>query len=527
MTRADRLALLLSFLAVLVAYLVADRVFERMPHIEDEVAYVWQATAIAKGYLTLPTPPAPKSFLVPFVVDYNGQRFGKYPLGWPALMAAGVFLGGRSLVNPLLAGLGVWLTYRLGKRTFGETVGLLAAALTITSPFFMMNSGSLLAHPFGLVLSAAFALFWLDAWDATGTGFVRIPGGISISRRWPSTLAAALSLGLLAITRPFTAIAVSLPFGLHGMYLLIRGVGNTVSRSDASSRWKTRRRLLVFGAIVLAFVSIHFIWQYAVTGDPLLNPYTLWWPYDKVGLGPGYGHTEAGHNLNQAWVNTRFSLLVGSYDLFGWGYSWIFLPFGLLAVIRKPRALLLASVFPSLVLVYLFYWIGSSLFGPRYFYEGLYSLTLLSAAGIAFLAGWPTSPGMPWRTYSGWRRTRPLFVTAILALLVSANLLFYIPIRVGGMQGLFGLSRSRLEPFLTREAQELAPALITVHAKKWTEYGSFLELQDPLLDTPFIFVISWRNEKNATLAESFPQRTIYHYYPDQPYKLYTAPRPEP
>jgi 4-amino-4-deoxy-L-arabinose transferase-like glycosyltransferase len=108
------------------------------------------------------------SFLVPFVVDYEGQRFGKYPLGWPAMLALGIALGARSLVNPLLAGLGVWLTYRLGKRTLGETVGLLAAGLTLTSPFFLLNSGSLLS-PFGLV-TAAFALAgWMPGTPDCGT----------------------------------------------------------------------------------------------------------------------------------------------------------------------------------------------------------------------------------------------------------------------------------------------------------------------------------------------------------------------
>ena len=142
MTRSDRIALLLSLLAVIAAYWVNDRIFERMAHIEDEMAYVWQAQAIACGHLTLASPPVPKSFLIPFVIDYEGQRFGKYPLGWPATLALGEFLGIRHLVNPLLAGFGVWLTYLLGKRLFGQTVGLLAALLTLTSPFFLMNSGT-------------------------------------------------------------------------------------------------------------------------------------------------------------------------------------------------------------------------------------------------------------------------------------------------------------------------------------------------------------------------------------------------
>lgn len=505
MLRADRIALLLSLIAALVTYFVADRVFERMPHIEDEMAYVWQAQAMAKGYLTLPEPPVSDSFLVPFVVDYNGQRFGKYPLGWPAILAMGLFFGARSLVNPILSGIGVWLTYRLGKRVFGEVVGLLAAGLTITSAFFLMNSGSLLSHPFGLVLSAAFVLAWLDAWDD------RFP-----APKLP-LLVAAFSLGLLALTRPLTALGLSLLFIPHGLYLFIR-------RGQ-----KTRRRLLAFVAIVLGIVSIHFIWQFAVTGDPLLNPYTLWWEYDKIGFGPGVGRADGGHTFNQARINTRFSLWVGRHDLFGWGsYSWIFLPFGLLAILRHRqwKALLVVGVFPSLVFVYLAYWIGSFLFGPRYYYEGLFSLTILSAAGIAFLAGWPTHPAEPWIRFRGWQRIRPLLVCAVLIFLVSANLFFYLPMRLGGMVGLYGVSRERLEPFLSPEAQEVTPALVIVHADKWIEYGSLHELQDPFLNTPFIFVISRGLRPDNAVAAKFPQRQTIYYYPDEPYVFYLNPRPD-
>ena len=75
MTRADRIALVISLIAVLVTYYVTLRYFEGIPHLEDEIAYVWQARAIAEGKLTVASPPQSESFLVPFVVDHNGQRF--------------------------------------------------------------------------------------------------------------------------------------------------------------------------------------------------------------------------------------------------------------------------------------------------------------------------------------------------------------------------------------------------------------------------------------------------------------------
>lgn len=146
MTSIDRIAVLLSLAVVIVAALVGGLVFENMAHLEDEFAYLWQGQVIAGGDLNLPSPEFSSSFLVPFVVDYQGLRFAKYPLGWPVVLSLGIKVGLRDWVNPILAGIAAWLVYRLGKRTFGETVGLLAAALLGSSPF-SFNSGRDSAFP--------------------------------------------------------------------------------------------------------------------------------------------------------------------------------------------------------------------------------------------------------------------------------------------------------------------------------------------------------------------------------------------
>lgn len=510
MSLTDRIAILLSLLAVMASFLVHDRIFERMAHLEDEMAYVWQAQALAGGYIKLPAPPGDNSFLVPFVVDYHGERFGKYPLGWPLVLTLGELSGLRYLVNPMLAGLGVWLTYLLGKRLFSEMVGMLAASLTLTSPFFLLNSGSLLSHPLGLVLSAGFALAWLQAFGNHGDD------AKSNNGRWKPAAAAGLCLGVLIATRPFSAAAVAFPFAIHGLYLFVR------------EGWETRRLLVLVGLILLVFGALHLLWQFYLTGDALLNPYTLWWEYDRIGFGPGVGRRSEGHTLRQAWINTRHSLRVGNHDLFGWlGYSWIFLPFGLAAVIKKRNwmALVVAGVYPCLILFHFAYWIGSSLFGPRYFYEGLYSYILISAAGIALLAGWPLQKGDKFPALRGWTRARPLAVTGLVIALVAVNLLAYLPPRLDMMRGLYGVERRHLQPFLTPEAQELAPALVIVHPQKaWIEYGTLIELVSPYLDTPFLIVITRGEQVDTRVARHFPDRAVYHYYQDQPYLFYTAPR---
>jgi hypothetical protein len=56
---------------------------------------------------------------------------------------------------------------------------------------------------------------------------------------WLPALAAGLALGLLVLTRPLSAVGLALPFGLHGLYLLVRG--------DPA----TRRRLIGLGLVAL------------------------------------------------------------------------------------------------------------------------------------------------------------------------------------------------------------------------------------------------------------------------------------
>ena len=254
MSRYDRIALIISLLAIIVTAWISINIFQGLPHLEDEYAYVWQAQAIARGKFILPSPPEFDQFFVPFVVDHDGQRFGKYPLGWPVVLSFGERIGLRFLVNPMLAGLAVWLTYRLGKKTLGGLCGLLAAGLTLTSPIFLMRSGMLLSLPWGLVLSAILAISWLDIVDEQND-----------AHGWLPVLSAGFALGALALSRPLTALGVALPFAIHGLIMFWRGTPFV------------RQRVIIVGIMALAIGSLHFLWQYTLTGDLLRNPNTHWW----------------------------------------------------------------------------------------------------------------------------------------------------------------------------------------------------------------------------------------------------------
>lgn len=497
MSRANTLAAVFTIIAILLSAWVSYGVAEGLAQLEDEYAYLWQARLTAQGDLKIPSPPEAGEFVIPFIIDHEGERFGKYPLGWPVLLSFGERFGLIRMVNPLLAGLAIWLTYRLGQKLLGDKVGLLAAGLTVISPLFLTYSGSILSHTWGLALSLSLTISWLDINDQRA----EIPG-------WLPTLVAGLSLGVLALSRPWTALGIAIPFGVHGIIQMWRGP-NFI-----------RKKIVTVGLITLLVGSLHFLWQYALLGDPLGNPYLLWWPYDKVGFGPGIGVAEGGHTLQRAWIHTKHSLDLVWQDLYGWGrYVWVLPLLGLWTARRYSKVWLVASVFPSLVLVYLAYWVS----GPRYFYEGLYSLTILSAAGIVWLAGW-----MPEQVHISARQTRirqGIVLTACVVLIVMGTIP-YTPKRLSEIKNRYGFSQAALEPFRTPEAQELPPALVIIHAADWWDYGVYLHLQNPYLTSPFIFAwASPTGDPSTDLARHFPDRTIYHYYPDQPGEFYFSHLP--
>jgi hypothetical protein len=489
-------AALAAGVALLFSVWVGNRIYEGLPHIEDDFSNLWAAHVFAQGRAALPSPPDKNSFLVPFVVDYNGLRFSKYPPGWPAALSLGVRLGAQGLVNPILAALAVWLTFRLGSKIAGPWVGLLSAMLVLISPMFAMISGSLLSHSLSLFLSLAFTLAWIDLFLPPGSAFVA-----GHPPRTLLVLVAGGTLGLLALTRPLTAVGLALPFAIHAIWLMLRG-GPTA-----------RKRLVAIAGLALALATLLPVWQWSLTGDPWLNLYTLWWPYDRLGFGPGIGVTATGHNLSLAYSNARFSLRAGMHDLFGWPYlSWIFLPFGLFALRKDRRAWLAFAVLPGLIVAYAFYWIGSWLYGPRYYYEALPGLAILSAAGIVAIGGWSVES----RLLTRFRRRATV---ALVGGLVAVDLVLYMPARLTSMRHLYGISRQAMAPI---ENADLGRALIIVHPEhRWTDYGALLTLGPPFSSTDkTLLTIFLGDGQDADLARNFPDRILYHYFTKEPSVFY-------
>jgi hypothetical protein len=520
------LALALVFFAFVMSALVSDRVFERLPHLEDEVAYLFQAKTYAGGQWVIDTPQPRRAYWQPFVVDYaaTGQRFGKYTPGWPLLLAGGVLLGQPWVINAFLAALTVALVYRLGRAVYNPDAALIAAALTAFSPMALLLNGTLMGHTAALF---GVTLFFYAYW--------RIEQGRQ-ALRWGAV--GGLALGLVVATRPLTAVGIAAPFILWSL-LRIVGSARAGLLKPAGWRWtplqQTLSPLLALALLTLLLSSVIPIYNHAATGDPLKNLYTLVWPYDRVGFGECCGRN--GHTLEKGIRHVRYDLSLMAADLFGWqwedltrlpahlqtflntgqmgtsitpelqehlrttgdywpltGISWLLLPLGLILGRRKRWTWLLAAAALSLIAVHLAYWIGSQRYSTRYYFETLSALALISALPLATLA----------RRVGRW----PVYLG--LGALLLYSLYSYSTPRLMALYRFNLITPEPIQGVLERRPDD-RPVLVIVSGSevRWRALGALMSVTSPYLDSDI--VMAWDNledgVREAILAR-FPDRPV-------------------
>ena len=480
---------LLAFTAIA---LTSAHIFEHVPHSEDEVAYIFQAKVFAQNRLAVPTPPYPQAFWTPFVVDYQGWRFGKYPPGWPLLLSLGVRLDAPWLVNALLAPLTLAMIGWLGAQLYGPEVGLGAAGLGLVTPGFLFLSSSLLSHTASLfwVTLALVATVYLTKPGLTREG----PQKNEVRNRHPTcpktfiaAILAGLALGAAFVTRPFAGLGVGLALGLFLAALNMR----------TGLKW-----IILLGALagsLPAALLLPWYW-WAITGDPAFNAYLLVWPYDRIGFGPDIG--PYGYGLTTAILNTRLKLTALGTGLFGWpGWSnLIFLPIPFLARQASRWDWLWLGILLSLIIVHMFYWSFGGVDGgfPRYYYEALPGLLLLTARGLqistAYLARW--------RPRLGW-------LPAILAVLLTLyNFIWNLPPLLIAQKGKYDIRPTPLQ--VVARANLPQPALVIIEdVEDWNDFAAPFAANSPTLDGPVVYAIGDEADFNQQLRRQFRERTCW------------------
>ena len=482
---------------------LADQIFEHVPHSEDEVAYIFQAKVFAQNRLTVPTPQNSDAFWTPFVVDYQGQRFGKYPPGWPWLLSLGIRLGAPWLVNALLATLTLILIAWLGKCFYEPKIGLWAAGLALVTPGFLFLSSSLLSHASSLfwatlVLAALF--YSIPGWGRRGDTHKDAPRGHSLY-----TIIIGLALGAVFVTRPFAALGIGLTVGIFLLVLILR----------RELKWTTLLWLTLGFLPIAALLPLYW---WAITGNPTFNPYLLVWPYDRVGFGPNIG--AYGYSLHDAiFINTCLKLTTLATGLFGWpGWSnLLFLPIPFLTRRANRWDWLLLGAILGIIFVHIFYWAFGGVDGgfPRYYYDALPALLLLTVRGIQI-----SSQYLKRQYLARWQLTKlNLFLTRFrlqlswlpIGLVISFivyNLIWNLPPLLVAQKGKYDITPAPLQ--VVEQAHLTKPALVMIkNVETWGEFAAPFAANSPTLDGPVVYAIDWGPALTQQVRKQFKERTCW------------------
>jgi hypothetical protein len=476
---------------------IAVKEYQGEPHIYDASAYLFAAKMYATGQLSVPAPALPKLFPGAFMVIAGGRWFAQYDPGTSLTLVPGLWLGMPWIVEPLLGTLALLGIGLIAARLYNRRVATLAVLLGCLSPFYSYLAASYLSHTVAL-----FYLVW-GLW-----GLLRFVQG---GRGWSLPLSACC-FGMAFLTRDLVALLYIALF-IPGTLLMAWERGKHRRSPLAVMAW-----ILLAVIIAMSFGELYMGFNQILTGNPLITPRDLFFAGDHWGFGTGIGFYGQ-HTLAAGLVNLDELLTILQIDLFGWPFyltlALLALPF-LLGKARKTDWILLAMLVLT-VGSYIGYFYHGIYLGPRYLYEDLIFLLILSARGILLLGSWGMNCGhaaLTWlkrtRSWTYWT-PRPIvsaMTVGLICLLVLCNLIYYLPRQVSRFQNYNGLPN--LEPLNVSEIYHapLHNALVITDDLAIYQLVLF-PLNDPALKGPIVY--AWISDYNqiAQLQKQFPGRSLY------------------
>ncbi len=496
-TKIPAAILLFALFVFVVTNLISYVFFRHIPHIHDEIAYLFQSKIFSQGRLYASSPCGGRAFDFPHMIN-NGKWYSQYPPGYPLLLLIGLLTGTPWIINPLLAALTVIVLYFLGREIYGEREGRWAAIFGAISIWFLLTSSTMLSHTASMFFFAVFLLYLFRSLARPSLG---------------CGLAAGLALGIAFLIRPFNVAVIAIPFlafyGSRSLRDLRRRIPNMAG----------------FAAVFLIALSCLLVYNTLTNGHPLSMGYIV-----SHGGEHGLGFGRQGY-LGIPHTPERGLLLIGenlgaiNKYLFGWPFTSLlflvpfFLPLKEEKCFREADGLMVLG-FLALILGLFFYW-GTVIFiGPRMYFDAFPLLMLMTARGMA------KSPSFLLKLFPSLPRAAAKTSLSIaIGLLTVFGIVHTFP-RWVNPPGTRSFTRVLTRDFAgtthrinqTLESLPLGRSLIIMKflykPKRYFPdgwWGSGFLYNDPGLENKRIYAQD-RGAANADLIRCYPDRKTYLFY---------------
>jgi hypothetical protein len=269
-----------------------------IPGIHDEFSYLLMGDTFAHGRLANPTHPMWMSFET-FHVNWIPSYSSKYPPAQGIVLALGYVLGlpwiGVLLSAAAMAAAILWMLQAWLPARWALLGGILVA-LKLGIASYWMNS------------------YWGGAVAATGGALVL--GALPRIMRRPRTRDAlwlGFGIAILANSRPFEGLLLSIPVAFCFLWWLAGKM-----KSDSATRASAVKILLPLGAVLIFTVAFMGYYNWRLTGNAALFPYTLnAQTYESAGLFL-WDHPREPLHYN----NRQFEDFYNGWELDNYNNSW-------------------------------------------------------------------------------------------------------------------------------------------------------------------------------------------------------------
>src|SRR3972149_6783031 len=111
----NRLVIGAALISGSLSLLICWNVLGLIPHVPDELSYLYQGRILSSGRYYVQPPQVPEAFTTKWdhVFRTPDHWRSMYPPGWPVLLAVGWLIHAPWLVNPVLTGLSVFVGFWL------------------------------------------------------------------------------------------------------------------------------------------------------------------------------------------------------------------------------------------------------------------------------------------------------------------------------------------------------------------------------------------------------------------------------